>query len=188
MAYIARTDGGSSVLELRTGTLADIPEADRANWRSCFEVRPTIDPATRSWSGPTLTVNGDGSQVNLVWTATDPAPAWVQLKLRTLAADVRYQKEIAGLVLPSGLKIATDRDSQAKIQQALDILEKGWVPSLDWKTSSGWVTLDLDTMTGIAQAVMAHVQGCFSAEKALLEAIAAGTVTTSADVNAYPWP
>lgn len=188
MPYIARTNGGQTVMEIRQGVLADIPEADRGNWRNAVEVRPTIDGIKQTHTGPTLTVNGDGSQVNIVWGVATADPAWVRMRLRDYAAQVRFQKEVGGLVLPNGVKVDTDRDSQAKVQQAHSLLEKGWVASIDWKADSGWVTLDLAVMTGIAQAVAAHVQGCFSAEKAVIEAIEAGAVTTSAEVAAWPWP
>ena len=188
MTYIARTDGGQSVLDIRRGVLADIPEADRSNWRSAFEVRPSFDGLKQQLAGPSLTVNGDGSQVNIVWSVVTADAAWARMRLREYAAQLRYQREIAGVTLPNGVRIATDRDSQAKIQQAHTVLEKGWVTALDWKADSGWVSLDLASMTGIAQAVLAHVQSCFAAEKAVIAAIDAGTVTTGADVTAWAWP
>lgn len=188
MAYIARTDGGHTVLEMRAGTLSDIPESERANWRPAYEVVPNFDGIKSQVTGPTLTVNGDGSQVNIIWSiATADAP-WAQMRLRDYAAQIRYQKEIGGLTLPDGTRVATDRDSQSKISQALTLLEKGWVPSISWKTASGWVPLDVAAMTLVAQAVAAHVQGCFAAEQALVAAIDAGTVTTSAEVLAWEWP
>lgn len=181
MAYIARTDGGQSVKEIRQGSLADIPEDDRANWRIVIEDRP-------SGRGPGADINGDGSQVNLRWPGLAPHPAWVKMELRAYAAEARWRKTQGGLTLPNGVRVDTSDASQAKITQALLMLQQGWVPSIEFKAVTGWVTLDEAAMTGIAQAVAAYVQGCFAAEKALLEAMAAGSVTTRAQVDGWAWP
>lgn len=189
MPYIARTDGGTSVLELRQGVLLDIPETERGNWRAVSEVYSSIEPLTQARSAPALTVNGDGSQVNLVVTAVDlPAPL-ARCNLVSRLAELRWQKTQAGVTLPNGVVIATDDNSQSKIHQALSILEKGWVTTIDYRAKTGYVTVDLAAMTAISQAVAAYVQGCFTAGHTIEDDIAAGTVTTLADILGHPaWP
>jgi hypothetical protein len=181
MPYIARTDGGLTVIEIRQGSLADIAEVERANWRDVQEVRP-------SGRGPALTVNGDGSQVNLVWPGGSADSAWQAMELKAYAAEVRWQRASGGLTLPNGVRVDTSDASQDKITAALLILERGWVSSISFKAVSGWATLDLAAMTGIAQAVAAYVQACFAAEKECLDAIAAGAVKSRAEVDGWDWP
>jgi len=43
-------------------------------------------------------------------------------------------------------------------------------------------------MAAIATAVGAHVQACFAAENAVQAAITAGTITTTAEIDAAAWP
>ena len=43
--------------------------------------------------------------------------------------------------------------------------------TLDFKAESGWVTLTLAELQGIAAAITAHVQACFTAERVHHEAI-----------------
>ena len=45
--YIARTNGGDAVLELRQGKLEDILEADRGGWRNVMEPASEIDGLTQ---------------------------------------------------------------------------------------------------------------------------------------------
>lgn len=179
MPYIVRTDGAGKVEEIRPGTAADIPEGE-ANWWLASEVHP-------SGRGPTASIRQDGS-VDLVWPGGNVEPAWQAMELRQYAAEVRWRKTQGGLTLPNGVRIDTSDASQDKITQTLLILERGWQETIGFKAATGFVTLDLAAMTGIAQAVAAHVQACFAAEKECLDAIAAGTVTTRADVDGWPWP
>lgn len=189
MPYIARTDGGTSVLELRQGVLLDIPETERGNWRAVSEVYSSIEPLTQARSAPALTVNGDGSQVNLVVTAVDLPVALAKLNLASKLAETRWRRTQAGVTLPNGVVIATDDNSQSKIHQALSILEKGWVTTIDYRAKTGYVTVDLAAMTAISQAVSAYVQGCFTAERTIVDAIANGTVTTLAAIQEHAaWP
>lgn len=100
-------------------------------------------------------------------------------KIRKLAelADWRYQREIAG-VMVGGTRIKTDRESQAIVTSAFISMSQGLVSSIDWKAEGGvWVSLGLSQITGIAQAVVSHVQTCFSAEKLLsIEILALDTI------------
>jgi len=107
--------------------------------------------------------------------------------LKAYAAQVRYNKETGGMTV-MGATIPTDRETQSKLSGAVLAFQTGALTgSIDWKSSSGWLTLDQAAVTGIATPVAAHVQAAFSAEKAVSEAIDAGTITTRADVDAANW-
>lgn len=110
-------------------------------------------------------------------------------KLAALAA-MRYARETAGLVI-NGATVKTDRESQAALTGAYTSLKNGLVSAIDWKADGRvWVSLSLAQVEAMAQAVAAHVQACFTAERAHAESISA--LTTVEAVDAYDvstgWP
>lgn len=208
MGYIARTNGGADVLELRVGVLADVPAADQGNWRTVVEIGDLVaDPfaevryisdiavaepnvvmtwtKTNDWRA----IFAASANVVMTWTKIAMPAPYAKMRLKDYAAGVRWQKTQAGMTLPSGVRIKTDETSKAKLDQALAMLEKGWVPSLAWKVGPGeYITLDTAAMTGVAQAVAAYEQACFIAEQNIAAEIDAGTITSKAEVDAYAWP
>lgn len=87
--------------------------------------------------------------------------------LKVSTADIRFAVEIGGISMPDGTKIKTDRESQAIIGGILIRMEKNPELTLDFKTASGWSTMDKALAEAVADAVAAHVQACFSREKAI---------------------
>lgn len=112
---------------------------------------------------------------------------------RTAAiAARRYEREIAG-ILWRGYGIATDRESQAKIDTEERATEKGLrVDGKGWKCvdlSTGTVTFRPTTnaeMQEIATAAYGYVSACFAREEALLFALDAGDYSDS--MLATGWP
>jgi hypothetical protein len=103
--------------------------------------------------------------------------------LRTHAAARRYAVETGGLVVGDAT-IDTSRSSQSMIAGAVGYMQASGAASVEFKAASGWTTLSADEILNIALAVAAHVQRCFAAERAVDEAIAAGSVTTYAQIDA----
>lgn len=108
----------------------------------------------------------------------------------TALAYYRWQKETEGITL-NGVGIKTDRESQSLLNGALKLFDLN--PSLlaiDWKGENGWVQVDKATLEAVGLAVGAHVQACFSREKAHATAIEA--LTAIDDIEAYDittgWP
>ena len=86
-------------------------------------------------------------------------------------ADWRYRRETRGVIVRGAL-ILTDRESQAQITGAFVTLQQGFVESVDFKAAGGtWVSLTLDDITPIAQAVAQHVQECFTMEMDLAQLV-----------------
>ncbi len=80
--------------------------------------------------------------------------------------------------------IATDRQSQAMINGAFAYTQLMPTAAVQFKTDSGFVSLNAPQIQAIAVAVAEHVQACFAAEATLGAGIAGGTVTTLAAIDA----
>ncbi len=116
-----------------------------------------------------------------------PAPPPGTADLKAAAAAKRWAVETGGIAV-GGATIDTSRESQTMIAGAYAYVQAQPATTVEYKTASGWVTLDAAAMTAIALAVGAHVQACFAAERGVCEAIDAGTITTLAAVDAASWP
>jgi hypothetical protein len=97
-------------------------------------------------------------------------------------ANWRWVRETSGVVF-HGVRIKTDRESQALINGAFASMQAGLITSVDWKAANGqWLTIGLPEMTAIAQVVATHVQTAFSMERQFMDQVAAAT--TFEDVQA----
>lgn len=119
-----------------------------------------------------------------VWNAD--AGAWneVPIDLTAYAAAKRFTVETGGITV-NGETIDTSRDSQSMITGAYTYSQAHPSETIKFKAVSGWVSLDAATMSAIATAVGAHVQACFAAEANVAAAIAAGTIATIAEIDAF---
>ncbi len=117
-----------------------------------------------------LTHNGDGS-----FTAIPRDIDQVkEMKCRDIAAS-RFAIETGGITV-AGAPVATDRASQAMLSGAVLSVTRNPALMIDWKNADGsWTQIDKATVEAIADAVTAHVQACFSAERARCAALAALT-------------
>lgn len=107
--------------------------------------------------------------------------------LKAYAAQKRYAVETGGMTV-MGMAVPTDRETQSKLAGAVLAFQSGALSgSIDWKASSGWLTLDQATVTALASAVAAHVQAAFSKEKLISDDIESGVITTSSAIDAYNW-
>lgn len=107
-------------------------------------------------------------------------------KIRELEA-ARYQAEIAGITLPGGQPIRTDKETQAELGKALSIISTvNPALEIDWKFPDGTVErLDAATVQQIAGAVFAHVQATRTAYKTLAAQVAAAT--TKSELKPIAW-
>lgn len=111
-------------------------------------------------------------------TFSQPAPGeYSKAQLTGYAALRRYEKEVGGMVF-SALPIATDRQSQAMINGAYNLVSASSSATMAFKTSSGFVTLNADQIKALAVAVGMHVQSCFTKEAVVGVEISAGSVAT----------
>ena len=119
------------------------------------------------------------------------ATEWKKELLRELAT-VRYFKEIAGLTLPTGSVLKTDRESQATITGAQTYVTLVPTATIDWKGDDGWIQLDAATITQLAALIGSYVQQCFSVERQKAELINNATtldeLNTLANELGVGWP
>ncbi|WP_313033577.1 DUF4376 domain-containing protein [Stenotrophomonas acidaminiphila] len=99
-----------------------------------------------------------------------PDLAVVKEKLRAAATARRWSRETGGLTL-GGVRVATALQDQNRIASVLAAMQVAQVDGVDFKAENGWVYLTAVELQGIAGAITAHVQACFSAERAHHEAI-----------------
>lgn len=119
---------------------------------------------------------------------------------RAEIADARWRVETGGITI-DGVEIATDRESQAKIQAValttLSRLLKDSLPvdfqtivdklpaKVNWKGKSAWLDLDDSKIISTAMAVFNHVQNAYNKEKEIQSLIDAAT--TVAELEAVKW-
>jgi hypothetical protein len=112
--------------------------------------------------------------------------------LRVRLAERRWRSETGGVAI-TGFKsrVDTSRESQAMMSGALLAGQYSVVDTFDWKIGPGvWVEITNAQLVVIASAVAAHVQACFSNERAIENKITAATSIaelTAIDINAG-WP
>lgn len=97
-------------------------------------------------------------------------------------ATHRFNAETAGLVVGEGLRILTDRESQAQLANSYVTLKSGLIPDTDWKAANGWQVSGLAEIEPIAKTMAAHVRACFRGERAAATTINAAS--TMADIEA----
>lgn len=115
-----------------------------------------------------------------------PPPTLEELKTRKKneIAAARYEAETSGVTV-EGAVIDTDRESQSLITGAALAATLDESYSLNWKTADGFISLTAPQIIAVAQAVRAHVQGCFDREAALNEQIDA--TNSKEELEAIAW-
>lgn len=170
-----------------SGALDNEPDRNALGLYLVREDRPAYDPLTH-----TLALDGvelvEGDYRARYTLAPLPAEQ-VRADLMVAVSAKRLAVETGGLTLPGGATVGTTIDDQNRITSVIANAQLAGVVSVDFKAQSGWVTLSLEHMRGIAAAIALHVQACFSAERAHHEAINAASDAElyGYDINAA-WP
>lgn len=116
--------------------------------------------------------------------AQPAADSYTKAQLSAYAAAKRYDKEVGGTTV-NGHAYLSDRETQAKLTAAVLLCQVNPSATIKWKLADGsFIDLDAAGMTAVASAVGAFVQACFATEASVTAAIAAGTTTTLAQVDA----
>lgn len=99
------------------------------------------------------------------WNETPWPPSKLRQNLMRAITDKRKQVETGGVTFPNGMTVSTGIDDQNRITSVIANADLSGVTSVDFKAESGWITLTLDQVKGIAIAIALHVQACFTAER-----------------------
>lgn len=91
--------------------------------------------------------------------------------LKEIITRYRWEVETGGITLPGGIKVATALDDQNRITTVVANAHLAGLEQVKFKAASGWVTLAVAEVEGIAAAIALHVQACFAAECAHHDAI-----------------
>jgi Domain of unknown function (DUF4376) len=176
--YVVTEIGGRPVeVSARTEAVGDVPLSDLER-EAVAAIRGAVEA-------------GDLTEITLLARGEARRPAAptlaevVAAKLDALAAK-RYEVETGGIVLPGGLAIRTDRESQAMVGNAIRLLEERAArgeaaPNTRFKAANGWVTLGLPQLRDVGLAVGMHVDGCFRREGELTEEIEGCTMVEAVD-------
>lgn len=115
-----------------------------------------------------------------------PAPAALAapaINLVAYANDASWKKEVGGLTV-AGIPIATDDRSQLKILGSRVAADANPAWSTVWDAADGnSYPITAATMIAISDAVAAHVNHCFAIRAQVKAQIAAGTITTTAQID-----
>lgn len=104
--------------------------------------------------------------------------------LAAYAAAARWAKETGGIAV-AGVPVATDDRSKLMIIGARVAASANPSWSTIWQGADGnTYPIDVTAMIAISDAVAAHVAACFAAFSTVLAGIKAGTVTTTAQIDA----
>ena len=119
------------------------------------------------------------------WAANEAKAPTASAKLKAHAAMRRWEREQGGITLPGNIMVATDTAAQVKIAELRRRVAAGEVAvPFSFKAASGWVDLSEATIIAVDQAVAVHIQDCYATERQISDAIDAGTVTTTAEIDA----
>lgn len=118
------------------------------------------------------------------WLAGAP-----ERSLKAYAAAKRFAVETGGIVSGAFGPILTDRATQSMLARTIQSIDLGIIsPPIKFKGPAGFVMLDRAALVGISTEVAAHIQAAFDTEGDVVAEIEAGTITTTAQIDAADWP
>ncbi len=106
--------------------------------------------------------------------------------LSDYAASARYALQFGSTIALGGMSVPTDANTQSQVTAAYARAtnDASFVVS-SWKVAPGvYVTLTAVQIVAIADALTTFIQTLFDRERAIDEGIVAGTITTTAQVDA----
>lgn len=133
----------------------------------------TIQDAVAVADGKVITattVDLIGGQWTYVYAIED-APILTPQELYTYNADKRWQAETGGFLF-NGMTVSTDDRSKTMLIGARIKADSDPQFTTRWKAPDGsFITLDATTVIAVSDAVLAHVDACFTKEAAIMLSI-----------------
>ena len=149
-----------------------------------------VDPS-RLWPLGHRVIETDDANVVIGWRLVGDAlvdPSTIppsEAEMIAYAAARRWRAEVGGCVV-DGHQVATDRESQSKLLAEFVAIGGGVrADPSPWKFADGeFASLTNAQMAAVCMGVRAHVAGAFATEGQVLAQITAGTITTTAQIDA----
>ena len=116
----------------------------------------------------------DGSYF-VIWAIEDRNIDEIKKEMKASLANIRYEKEINGTETADGIKVLTNRESQASTNSVYNALANGIITSTQWKSPTGWILVTATELLPIVTALNEHVSKCFIAEQIVSAAIDAAS-------------
>jgi hypothetical protein len=187
MSYIARvtgTPGNYTVVDFMEASLSDVSTGQ--GWVPVTQTWPTVDNNTQVQAVAVLTPAANGQSVSWTLNVYPENPLVAKENLRQYAVSQSIAKANGGVKLPSGAKLGTDPATSGEIVDAIEAIERGWAsePYTIQTLNGAWVSLSKADLLAAGGAITQFRLANYSARKACLDAINAGTITTSAQVLA----
>jgi hypothetical protein len=158
---------------------------DRAHWTPENNYIPHNDEHSY--------VLNDAAPCGLGWRVRNGVPIAPEvevledIKVDKLAeiAESRWNTEVGGITY-AGLKVYTDRESQAKYTGAIVTYQAVQALPSAWKCENGWLPINaIEDLMNLAMAVQQHVQTCYAHEAELQAQVQAAE--TAEDVQEVTW-
>lgn len=116
-------------------------------------------------------------------------------ELTAYAADKRWRVETGGIVR-NGASLPTTREGRSALKDARDMLRDGELldqggnvmATMDVTINGVSQNVSEAVATAMLQQIAQHVQRAFAVEALVLAEIQAGTITTTAQIDAADWP
>lgn len=113
--------------------------------------------------------------------------AYASVKQATVARG-GISVNVAASGSPEMVEIATDPDGCLNLSGAVQLASINPAQTFNWVQASGVVSLNATQILAMGVALGTFVQATYTALGAVLAEIAAATVTTQAQIDAYAWP
>lgn len=153
--------------------LAQIPDEARDELVLGDETCPS---GTRRW---TITI---ADKHGALLTQADDADGTIAL--RKHAASRRWEVETGGVAW-NGVTLPTDRERRSALVQALQTAQAGITPfPVTFGLGDTKLALTEPQLVSAVGAIAAHVQGAFNTWGVMLDGIAAGTIVSTAQIDA----
>lgn len=122
-------------------------------------------------------------------TVADPEPSADDIKAGLATyANRRHEVLLNGGVTVNGIAITTNTNGRVNLSGAVSLAQLQPEMSFNWVLDTGPVALTAADIIAMGQTVGIWVQATYSALSAVLAAIHAGTITTTAEIDAADWP
>ncbi len=153
----------------------------------------TLIPSAKYFGS--LTENTREAYDKLEWHDERPKPSWEVLektalgvcKIRKKAelAEARWLEETSGVVLPSGVEVATDDRSQTKMIGIAMKAAQDPDFTVRWKANGQWVTLDASEILNLNVYISNVIQKLFEKEESLSKMV--DSCQTIEEVKVTTW-